>query len=379
MKFIFLFIINILVIDNIVAQRSTGCSTNNFTPNSPLTVLSLSDKKIVRVNIHFMLKTDGTGNFRELDDGDGRTSYNGYIYANDMISWMNEASAWNPKLNIPTGNNITQNPKNFAFVLDAVYFWRNDNTYNFNTVNYLTQGKDKDNVINIFLSYGNSTGSGYASNIDPNSKEKYTENRSYWTVYKNNISAGNPFGWFLHGTSVNTLHELGHLLGLSHTVMYSYGVQCPTSCTTSVPVCGDACDDTPSANEIMNANNCTKHPHCGWGTGSIVDCSNNLMDYSGDHALSPCQINIIHSSLEGGMKTYLSCQAVASDLSLCDIGYPKVSYFGKNISVGCVNTMAHVTNNEKIKLYFSESIELNNFEVRSDSEVEFIEEAVCGF
>ena len=34
---------------------------------------------------------------------------------------------------------------------------------------------------------------------------------------------------------------------------------------------------------------------------------------------------------------------------------------------------------EKIKLYFSSNVELNNFEVRADSEFEVFKEAVCSF
>jgi hypothetical protein len=213
-----------------------------------------------------MLRTNDTGNFREADDGDGRTTYNGYMYANELTEWMNNACSWNQQMNIPTGNSTPVIAKNFFFVSGAI-----------------------------------------------------------------NLS------------------------------------------------CDDGCSDTPRAWDITSPDGCSNHPACGWNTGGQPNCSNNLMDYNGSNALTPCQIGIIHSSLEGGMRTYLSCADVSRDLSLCDIGYPKVSYFGKIISLGCVATPAVVSNNEKIKVYFSNSVELTNFEVSNNSEFEVVLENTCTF
>jgi hypothetical protein len=53
--------------------------------------------KTIRLNYHFMLKSDGTGNFTQTDDGMGNTSYNGYIFAEDMTKWMNNACAQQPE------------------------------------------------------------------------------------------------------------------------------------------------------------------------------------------------------------------------------------------------------------------------------------------
>ncbi|MFN8309948.1 MAG: M43 family zinc metalloprotease [Chitinophagales bacterium] len=344
---------------------------------------SLSDAKVMRVNIHFMLKTDGSGNFNEYTDGDGRY-YSGYDFARQLIDEMNGRNSWNQQMNIPPGNTTPVIAKNFYYVLDACYFWRNDATYNFNTIDYANQGKDKSEVINVFLSSnpGQNVG-GYASNLDPLSKIKYTEDRQYWSAYKDVMTNGLPFGWFIGSVASNTIHEIGHLTGLSHTVKYNWSTPCPTGCPNSTAIdvnCDDGCNDTPSAWDITNLNNCTKHPDCGWwDVNNTSYCSNNVMDYSGQNALTPCQIGVIHGSLEGGMKTYLQCTAVSTDLSLCDIGYPKVSYFGKNVSFGCSATMAYLTNQEKIATYFSSSIELINFEVRSDSEFEAIYAPVCSF
>jgi hypothetical protein len=337
-----------------------------------------------------MLKTDGTGNFTETTDGDGRTTYNGYMYANDLTNWMNGWNSYNIQMNIPPGNSTPVIDKNYSFVLDACYFWRNDATYNYGSINYVTQGQDKDSVLNIFLDYkmytsGDSSAGGYASSLTATSKLKYTENMRYWQGYKNNVNGGYPFDWFLHGTGANTDHELGHLLGLSHTAMWNNAAKCPVNCPISPgavnTACDDGCNDTPTAWDMANASGCTVYPNCGWGTGANPYCSNNMMDYAGANALTPCQIDIIHSSIEvaNGMKSYTSCAAVSKDLTLCDIGYPKISYFGKVVNIGCTATAATVSNPEKIKVYFSNSVDLNNFEVGTNAEFEVVQEGTCTF
>ena len=147
---------------------------------------SMSVNKVIRLNIHFMLRTNGTGNFTETTDGDGRTWYNGYTYANELIDRMNIRNDYNEQMNIPTGNTTPILNKNFHYVLDAIYFRRNDATFNFD-INYsncyTVYGEDRNNVVNIFLSYCPSnnnycSSSGYASSLDYNSKIKFTENFS---------------------------------------------------------------------------------------------------------------------------------------------------------------------------------------------------------
>lgn len=228
---------------------------------------------------------------------------------------------------------------------------------------------------------------GYASSLDPMSKVKYTDNECFWQAYKAHINAGNPFDWYMHGAGAQISHELGHLLGLSHTVLWNYGEPCPTGCINSSEIgygpvntaCDDGCSDTPPAWTITTSGGCENHPSCGWAKGGDANCSNNLMDYNGAIALSPCQIGIVHFCLEVGMKSYLSCAGVSKDLSLCDIGYPKLSYFGKNVSIGCAATKADITNGEKINLYFSGLVGLTNFEVSSNSTFEVVKEDICAF
>jgi len=347
--------------------------------------------KQVRINIHYMLKSDNTGNFRMEDDGDGRTSYDGYKFAFDLTQWMNNNCAFNEKLNIPTGNTISVLDKNYSFILDAVYFVPDNATYYYPlpASTAISISKNMDSVLNIFLTHKDNVFkcSGHALTTDPNSKVKFTENRVYWYVYKGNRATNAPFDWFMHSAGHNTLHELTHLLGLHHTVLHPNSTPCAGIPEDFIclndPLCEDGCEDTPSAYEVMLSNGCNKHPQCGWlssnGDPTDIDCSNNLMDYAGTVALSPCQINTIHANLEGGMKTYLLCAAVEEDVSYCDIGYPKVSYYGKEVNIGCTANKATVSNKENLFVYYAENVELLNFEVSSTASIEFILETPCEF
>jgi len=363
------------------AQVMCYSDVSNAAPSSGSTK-SISDLKIVRVNFHFMQNSSGGGNFRSYDDGDGRP-FTGYDYARQHIDWMNNISGNNYQLNLTLGNSIPVIPKNYKFVLDAVYFNPDNNHYNYGTAKFSTYGKDKPNVMNIFISYGTASAGGYASDLSATynpSEGKYTDVRSYWYEYINDINNG-FFNDYVRATT--TSHELGHLLTLKHTVLAGGNVVCPTGCPGSGSIdntCDDFCADTPAAWEITAANNCTQHPSsCAWGGAIAPNCTNNLMDYAGEHALSPCQIGRIHSALEGGLKQFLSCYAVGLDQTFCNLSYPKTSYFGKNVIVGNCGTLAHITNKNKIDLFYSSSVELNNFEVRADSEFEIILEPVCGF
>lgn len=356
---------------------------------------STSDLKIVRVNIHFNLTSSGTGNFRANDDGLGNASYTGYDYARRLIEMCNWFSFNNVQMNIPPGNTTAVLDKNIRWVLDAVIFRNNDTYYTYSSGNaaadHNLHGVDGQNVMNIYLRMSSSvTATGNASNISPNSNVKYTANAGFWEGYKALIDAGGSITdpWW-HPYVVHLNHELFHCHTLSHTIRYNgLGGGCPTNCSNLEngsppdPTCegdNDGCADTPSAWEIAQLNGCTVHPNCAWGDGSDMWCTNNVMDYTGDNALTPCQINRIHSALEGGLRPYLACDAVLNNLTICDIGYPKLSYFGKDVSIGCTSTAANLTAKEKVDVYTSNFVELTNFEVATDAAFEVYHLPVCGF
>jgi hypothetical protein len=350
-----------------------------ISPNDETDAKSMSQLKIVRVNFHFMLKSDGTGNFNEVTDGDGRLK-NGYLMAQEFINWINGFCNSNEALSIPIGNSIQVLNKNYKFILDAVYFDRDNNYYNYGPYPQNIYGKNNMNVMNIYMQHSLDIPGGNASDISTNPGSKFTHIRSFWPGYVSQMASTNNYVDFQYAIAKTITHELTHLLTLNHTVLWGGGTPCPTNCGTTVANsnCDDGCADTPTANEIMLANSCAKHPHCGFNQSEVLYCSNNLMDYNGGISLTPCQLNKIHSGLEGGLKTYLTCEAVKTDLTLTSVGFPNMSYFGKKITVNPSTPIELVTNN-KTEMYFSESVDFSNFSVRFGSSLDLIYETPCNY
>jgi hypothetical protein len=343
---------------------------------------SPSDFKVVRINYHFVLRSNGTGNFTETNDNQGNT-LNGYQHAKDITDAMNYVLSYNVKMNIPPNNTTPVNSKNYAYIIDAIYFHRNDAWFNFGSgpALYSSVGADKSSVMNIFLTHGSGTAGGYAEDIPQTaSTPKWTENQAYYTRYVNYLNQvvqGDQYSWVIHGLYRNTIHELGHLLGLSHTVRYNYEPRCPTIADQGYVdlLCDDGCADTPTAWYIRDDLGAPRHPACGWGTSTQMWCSNNMMDYNDENALTPCQLGIIHAGLDGGLKNYKTCEAVKTDNSFCDIGYPKLSYFGKIVTIGCSSTSATLTGNEDAKVFFSDQVVLNPTTI--DGAFDVIFQATC--
>lgn len=143
---------------------------------------STNELKLVRVNIHLISKTDSSGQFTETGDNLGNT-YSGYDFSYDLIQYMQNRMNWNQPMNLPPNNTTPANSKNWKFILDAVYFIHDDHYYTFpsiNTSNFSTIGHNTDYVFNIFLTEGSGIYGGYAQNINPNSRIKYTENRTFY-------------------------------------------------------------------------------------------------------------------------------------------------------------------------------------------------------
>lgn len=343
-----------------------GGTEESYTPKS------ITDHKILRINVQYILKSDGYGNFNPFGDGAGNT-YNGYMHAKALIDYMNiQILANNEASNIPIGNSIPVLNPNISFVLDAVHYRYNTSEY-FNTSvgqKYNLYGTDKPNVFNLFLN--GSGGTGHASNISLTSTTKYiVSGFNQWWYFSDWVANGGtvpPPSWSLWMTAGHLCHELAHLMGLAHTVREPGGAPC----STSSPACDDACGDTPSAYYMVNTLG-QPHPACSGNPW----CSNNLMDYNGK-ALTPCQIDLMHNGLENGLYGYTTCSAIATDRYLCDIGYPKVSHFGKNIYIGGCGSPA-LEGLEDVSVYFAETVEFYETEFNDNSQLEVIQHLVCGF
>ncbi|MCG9911386.1 MAG: hypothetical protein MH137_08795 [Flavobacteriales bacterium] len=379
MKKSIFFILAILIVVELKSQ--IYCLDNNTEGEQINQVLnpakSISTNKTVRLNFHFIRK-DAYSNFTESSDGMGN-NYNGYDFTRDLVNYMNYSQGFNIQMNIPSGNTTPVLAKNFNYVIDAVYFHNNPSLYSYNsgTSLYNLYGTDKPNVMNVFITCCSS--GGWAPNTSQTSSVKFTESGLIWKWYRDWVNGGGaipPPQWAFWTDGNHLCHEIGHLLGLNHTVLFPNGAACPTNIGNT---CGDDCGDTPSAADMIHVYGSSVHPHCGFNNVG-VGCSNNLMDYSNYNALTPCQIEKVHSGLENGLNPYTTCYAVSVDNSICDLGYPKLSHFGRNVIIGGCSTPPYALElNEKVDVYFSQSVEFFASEFTGSSQLEVIFENTCNF
>jgi hypothetical protein len=275
--------------------------------------------RVVNVNIHFILRQDGTGNWNETDNGieykryndpvtvhPPDTAQNGYAYARGLVDDMNWNFSNNPPQGSPQG--IANPAKKIRVTLNGVYFHRvspalyevnKDPDANGNIpytgifLNGLpdprlfdTYGVAKDTVINMIVT-GDYTQvhvsdiSGIARGIGYDSRNSYYATANWFKVFNANEfwrwrqeNQGNSNTTQAPGYTIpqnareltaNTMcHELGHLLGLYHTFEQSASFGCQDITYTQ-------------------------------GASG-----NNLMDYvnAGNIAVSPCQLDIMHGQLD---------------------------------------------------------------------------------
>ena len=273
-------------------ETSTLKSAVDFIPNDSTPI------KYLRVNIHFMLRSPGDsaypGNFATDGDGNGNPDYTGYDYAEDLVDAANFRLSRNQKMHLPPGNSTPVIARKYRYVLNGVFFHEDNNYYYFPSYPNGVYGENVDQCINVFIEHANgASGRGHASM----NGLRYVEMRRMWERYVKNITENVDIiqGIWEYANLLN--HEIGHNLSLHHTVRHNSG-----PCLDNKE---DYCDDTPTRGQIRT--DYGFDPCCDWNVSSSSYCSNNLMDYGKEDAITPEQLGRIHSKIENELKTHKTC------------------------------------------------------------------------
>ena len=317
----------------------------------------ITEHKTIRVNIHFILRSNGTGNFTETTDYYGiQNSYTGYWFADKVIEqcnyWLNNNSEMTQQLACCP---IDVLDINYDYQLVGVFFDRNDTYFNNpNLSSYLSLLKNGTNVINIMIYPTSPLGHAEAyinGNIvyKERAKDAYDEFLLYggnWAIY-NYMSLG-----------IN--HEVGHCLSLEHCKRYDGG----GCCTTNSEICLDDCDDTPTYQELINDGYTDP---CVWNGSGY---SNNIMDYSPlETAFTPCQIEKTHDLIDFA-KNYFKYGVYENSTASINSFTDNASYIGNTVILS-LGTSVTIPNGKRLYIDATEFQVLGSFEVPAGSVFEF--------
>ncbi len=287
----------------------------------------------IRVNIHVIENSNHTGNF--LNNAATINFLSGLFAADNTISphTMNftpyghvEQATWT--INLGGGPVPFISDTRIRFRLTGIYFHTDDIGWNYNNNSscgdycFTNWGINKYQDINIF--FFNYTGPAFGCGP----RAGYINMGANWSSYDVN-DVSNLWG-------IRTLlgHEMGHILGLSHTAFWD-GI---TNCAIS----DDAFDDTPYPDN-GHFNNCV--PLNGTQTGCNV-VSNNVMGYNQCKGyFSPKQIAAMRYYTSAHLKSYMDCPITPStqyNITTTQVwntekildGSLKIT-FGGNLTVDC--------------------------------------------
>jgi len=189
----------------------------------------------VKVNFHYVLRSDGTSNFTDTSDGSGGR-FNGYQHAAALMTHMNTEFTTNqapflPKPSPPASAGDTK----IRFVLAGVYFDRNNTLHNtaWNSLaNYASWRQNFVSEINIFLGRDSIAGDPISGMARVASEFNAQPIVAFALIYNahNEYIKYKTGGWWTHSTATTINYEIGHLGGLVHNIECTTGVACPGGC-----------------------------------------------------------------------------------------------------------------------------------------------------
>ena len=326
-------------------SKNYNCTTCNF---KSATIPSF---KTIRVNVHFILRSDGTGNFSETCNIYGNQSdENGYWLANTIINKANYYLANNVEMTQQLSNSpIPVEDINYSYKLNGVFFHRNDTYFEC----YCTPTPlaiNTGNALNVFLFAGNDGhgAAGYSMCWLGGMSQAYDDYSN-----SNNI-------WFIDINAKPLNHEIGHLLSLDHPKRSPDGTVSVIGGTQYT----DNCDDTPTFMELINDGYSDPYEWCNG------EYSNNLMDYSCDQrALTQCQINQVHSYIENYFVYYQYCNRQNTYVQITGFS-DNMAYIADEVEIPSSASIS-IPNNKQLYIEAQEFIINGEFEVPLGSIFEF--------
>lgn len=377
--FILIFIIHIneLKSQSFCTATSKPPSANVLSVNCPL----VSNPSIynIRINVHYMLRNDGTGNFTETNDPfNSNVGYNGYRFAAEILNFANGRLSNNALMQYQPTPSVPALPINHRYILNGVYFWRSTDAYDNHAedLSYLRSnfGKDIGYAINVFM-VKNITGTAAqgAANLDYDVCFVRGQDVVF-SRYLTSNDASSSFSVFYDVIN----HEILHNLSLSHTIKTPATNQC---CNNVVPECDDECLDTPTASQIVASGKPNICKWCWDAPNNDWLFSNNIMDYSCSMAaLTPCQINRVNTNIVNNKTCFLSCAFDTQNIDVCISPTESKSYIARNINViptSCTSNSILLPVNYRIVFNAETTIINKNFEVPLGTEFEIIPAVSC--
>jgi len=235
--------------DGIQNQNETGVDCGGVCSNCMTSCVCPFDVSIpnkhIKVFLHYVMRSNGSGNFNKDDDGFGNTNNNAYAFTKLLIKEVNKKlSQLHPNWRTPQGNVIATDA-NWRVVVSGINFIQDDALYEFDHFAsgsagpYLPLRKDPNNNMNIFIlnqANRNGTPSFTSGQAYRSSKMTIHTDRSY----NNYVAFNRNFEDFIiREAAGNFIHELGHVLDLNHDWnpqfcdMELYSSSCNSGCSNN--------------------------------------------------------------------------------------------------------------------------------------------------